>query len=107
MNLVVERRGTIDKAEITLVDVIKQSVAPELLEHRLVLAQCDEVRYNRFVGDDKIAAIHRAVDGGLDALFKVGNQIARVAAENLVAALPAEYDLAARRSQLRHHVLRK
>src|SRR5262249_16648512 len=94
VHLFIQRRGTIDEPEITLLEIVEQTVTAELLEHRLVFAQGYKVRYDRFIGDDEVAAIHRAIDGGLDALLEIGNQIARVATKDLVPTLATEHDLA-------------
>ena len=51
--------------------------------------------------------MHRAINGRFDALFEVGEQITRVAAENFVPALPAEHDFAVLANQPGNHVLRK
>src|SRR5262249_14915812 len=47
------------------------------------------------------------VDGCRDTLFEVGDEIASVAAENLIAALPPEDDLDMPGCESRDHVLRK
>ena len=66
-----------------------------------------QVGNDRFVGNNIVAVIDRAVDRGLDALFKISDQIARVAAENFVSTLPAQNDLPMFGCELRNHVLRK
>src|SRR5205823_773057 len=51
--------------------------------------------------------IHRSINRRLDALLKVGNQIPHIAAENLIAALPAKHHLPISAGKLRHHILWK
>ena len=99
-------RRAVDEAVVAPVEVLEQAVAPELAQQRLVVAQRGQARDDRLVRDDEVAVARGAVDGGLDALLEVGDQIARVAAEDLVAALPAEHDLDVLGRELRDHVLR-
>ena len=66
-----------------------------------------QVRDDRLVGDDEVARVHRPVDRALDALLEVGDQVAGIAAEDLVAALPAEHDLPVAAGELRDDVLRE
>ena len=96
VDLAVKVGGAVDQAEVAGVEVLEESLAPELLQQRLVVPQRHQVRDDRLVGDDEVAVAHRAVDRRLDALLEVGDQVARVAAEDLVAALAAEDHLARR-----------
>ena len=54
-----------------------------------------------------MAVLVGSVDRGLDALLEIGDQVARIAAEYLIAALPTEHDLHVLAGKLRNHVLRK
>src|SRR5262249_6897435 len=56
---------------------------------------------------DEVAGVHGAVDGALDALLEVRDQIPCVAAEDLVTALAAEQYLPVLPRQPRDHVLRE
>src|SRR5207248_4058084 len=55
----------------------------------------------------EVAAVHRPFDRALDALLEVRDQVANVTAEDLVAALAAEHDLAVARRELRDDELRE
>ena len=107
VDLVLHVGGTVDQPEIALVERAEQALREELAHQRLVFLQHGEMRDDRFGRDDEIAIPVGAVDRGLDALLEIGDQIARIAAEDLVAALPAEHDLDVLRRQLRDHELRK
>src|SRR6266542_2112478 len=50
--------------------------------------------------------MRRTVDRSLDALLEVGDQISRVAAEDLIASLATENNLELATGQPRYHVLR-
>src|SRR4029077_21280559 len=100
VDLVAQRWRTVDEPEIAFVNLVEQAVAPELLQQRLVVPQGNQVRDYRLVGHDELAGTHRAIDGALDALLEIGDQIARVAAEDLIASLPTEHDLAMLGSKL-------
>src|SRR5207253_2181671 len=97
----------IDQPEIAAIDVFKQTLAPEFLHERNVVAQGREVGNDGLIGDDEVAAAHRAVNGRFDALFEVSNQVTHIAAENLIASLAAEHYFAISARQLRNHVLRE
>ena len=95
------------KPEIAAVDVGEQSLAPKLAKHRLVFAQEPEVRHDRFDRHDVVAVFVGAFDRRLDALLEIRDQVTGIAAENLVATLPAEHHLHVFGGKLRHHELRK
>src|SRR6185437_8223043 len=98
---------TVDQPEIALIEVLEQALAPELLDHGLVFAEQAKIRHDRFDRDHVIAAAVIAVDGRLDALLEIGDQIASIAAQKFVASLAAEHHLEIFRSQRRHHILRE
>ena len=102
-----QRRRPVDESIVPPVRGFEQTFAPELLDHRLIVLQRHQVGNDRLVGDNKIPGLQRAVDSAADALFEVGQQIAHIAAENLITALAAEHDLAMLRRQLRNMILRK
>ena len=107
VDLVAEMWRAVHEPEVALVEGFEHPVPPELLEQRLVVLQRNQVRDDRLVRDHEAAAVHRAVDRRLDALLEVGDQVARVAAEDLVAALAAENDLGLACGGLGDHVLRE
>src|ERR1700681_4327420 len=107
IDLVAKSRRPIDETEVPAVEILEEAVPPELLEHRPVVPKCDKVGDDRFVGDDKLARVHRAFDGALDALLEVGHQVACVTAKDLIAPLPSQQDLAVLAGQARDHVLRE
>ena len=57
VDLALEVGRAVDQAEVARVEVLEQALAPELLQHRLVVAQRDEVRDDRLVGDDEVAVV--------------------------------------------------
>src|SRR5262245_38709179 len=83
----------VDQSKVARVKFAKEAIAPKLADHRHVFAQHAEIWHDRFNRHDVVAVLVGAVDCCLDALLEVGDQVARIATENLVAALPAEYHL--------------
>src|SRR5205085_11277538 len=93
--------------EVSPIQILEQPLAPEFLEQRLVLSQRLQIGDDGLVRDDEVAGVHRAVDRRLDALLEIGDEIPGVPPEDLVAALPAEQDLAVAAREPGHHELRE
>src|SRR5207302_3996195 len=83
VDLIAEVGRAVDQPEVTRVEVLEEAVPPELAQQWLVLAQGLQVRDDRLVGDDEVAAVHRPFDRTLDALLEVRDQVPDVAAEDL------------------------
>ena len=107
VDLFPERRRPIDQPEIAQVHRLEDAFSPELLEEGFVLSEGRQVRNNRLVRDDEVPVVHRAVDGGFDALLEVRDQIARITAEDLVSALTPQDHFPVSSYQLGNHVLRE
>src|SRR2546422_627297 len=107
IDLVAQTWSAIDEAEVAAVEIFEKAVAPELLKHGFVIPKCNEVGNDRLVRDDELAGVHRALDRPLDALLEIGNQVAGIAAKDLVATLPSKQDLAMLAGQPGDHELRE
>src|SRR5262249_52021669 len=88
-----EVAGAVDEPEVALVEVGEDTLLPERLDQRFVLAQALQVRDDRLIRDDKRCPVAGALDRRLDALLEVREQVACVPAEDLAAALSAKHDL--------------
>src|SRR5215510_10510360 len=102
-----QRGRTVNQAEVTLIHILKQPLTPEVLEQRFIVFEGCQIRNNRFVRYDKLPRMHCAINGCLDALLEVGDQVACIATENFISSLAPEDDFTMPAGQLRHHVLWK
>ena len=103
-----QRTGApIDQPEVPLIHRVEHPAAPELAQHGHVAPEMGQVRENRRQRDDVLELFVRLEDGALERLLEVRDDIASIAAEDLVATLATQHDLhlASRRS--RDHVLRQ
>ncbi len=83
----------VDQAEIPGGHRVEQPVPPEAAEHGRVPAEGRKVRQDGLQGDDVFALVVGLGDGAFERLFEVGDDIARVASENLIAPLSVQHDL--------------
>ena len=106
-DLVTEGGSSVDKVEVPSIHRLEESLAPELLQKRFVVSEKPKIWDDRLVRDDEIPVVDGAVDGRLESLFEVRDEVPRVASEDLVTSLTAENNLTAFARKQRHHVLRK
>ena len=87
IDLVLHVAGSIDQSEVAAVERAEHSLGQEMLQKRFIFPQHRQILEQRF--GDRIGSAVALFDRRVDLLLEVGDRIAGVPSEKLVAALSA------------------